>query len=325
MANNQKNKDHRFAQGAWRIIKEYAGIYGILRGDELREVMCLPTDQLIGLCVTSTRSSKPMAGGGQQLHDLLLMQNTKKHHKWRAYRDPNLRSKFIDAYYTKFHPESIEKMKEVMAEIGKPVPTGHAPHTFMPGPKPTKKRKEIINSILFKANMRDSIELFHREEFERREKVCRLITKAPNREDIYRRLKKGVRTPMQYCPCGDLVNTQPSKLKSHLKTKRHLKGVMHDCNLKVIDEWHRTECSIVVMSDIWPRGAYPPGFAQVPGFSKGAPGSAARRWVDGGWEHIIPGTEEEYERQLAQGLTGADVNIAAQMVCSTMNGGCRRY
>lgn len=284
---NSLNSSHRFSQCAWRTIKEYAGIYGALSASEMRAVMDLPADQIIELCVSSTKPLLGVADNGQtharNLYKLRTMQNTKIFRKWRARGNINAwhQQNFIDKYYTEFFPDAVRAQRDILVQIGRPVCADARPCTFMPKPRPTGEQQETIDLQVFEENISLTINAYTNEERKRRALVCKHIAQAPNRGTIYSNLKKAVANPMEYCACGHLVRKDEKSLRKHQLTKRHLKGVTEDCNLRVVDQWNIE------------TGEWPPGFVVRP---------------DAVWHHWV-----------------GSADIATQMVNSTANGGVIRH
>ena len=250
--------NNRFSQRAWRIIKEYAGIYGILTHSELQALYTLSAEQFNSILASVSEED---FGEPLLYHEAI----GSIHKKWRWAIQGKWSNRWASLYYDTFHPGDVAEMRKIQMRLKMIKITPNTPScVFMPPIDKTKITEqssiELIDWELGTQVTREAITDYRRKQIKRNARFRGLVASHPKREAIYTALKLGLKNPTQVCACGCLLSTKPSAQRAHFKTINHCKTILQTININTIERWWRE------------TGEIPPGFTR----------KAYR------WEHIIP-------------------------------------
>lgn len=273
---------HRFDARSWRIIKEFAGVYGILTTDELYAIGDIPIGQFNAIL-------SKIDGYEFPLYITIA--------KWTRKPCFNWDKRWATLYYDTYHPGDVVEMRRLQMRL-KMLPVDQLKHSsdFMP---PINKaqitEKSTINEIdwlLGTQLTRETISAYYDAEFQIKTNFCKKIANHPKREAIYNGLKVGIATPTQVCACGRELPLTAS-WNEHFKSVRHCRTILENINMTTIERWWRE------------TGESPPGFI---------------RTNTGNWRHIIPADRKRGNpASLHPVLRTSEIDIVPYM-CQKLSG-----
>lgn len=229
---------HRFDARSWRIIKEYTGIYGILSEDDFEKLYKLPVGQL-----------NKVIGEELEFKALVLQPFVLPTYDYSRNRSTNWKRDFDNMYWNRYYPDEIKDTRKILKRCG--LYDGGEPYRIMPFLQPetlSKNKIDFINTAVCNEVVTAGVIQHDRLEKEGIIEICKKIAVSPNRRVIYKKLKKAIKYPLQYCLCGEMVSKNPKLLDIHLKSAKHVKHAIKNGNLVAIEHWYKKS------------GVLPPGF-----------------------------------------------------------------
>ena len=296
---SESKPKHYLAQAAWRLVKEYAGIYSFkhfgtistISYELLLEVM---TKELISNSKDRARFKKKY---------LCVEEYKFPQYRWhkvnssltddyinavstlvvgprvpRAYPTDrfvatarHITNELSVAYYNKYHyaackvmaaaAESIADDKMLDASVFRTTP-GAMPITWLPAVKLELLQPSVLDDLahdVLKSAIKSSNEASIAHKTHIHKFILEALPTHPNRKKLYERLLYVTKAGMIKCACGKSITS--ASYHKHLRSHNHTFSIMREYNMHTLEYWYQE------------TGKTPYGFF---------------RKEDGTWRHIIP-------------------------------------